>query len=255
MATQNLFEKYGIKEVADVTFYRTEKKEETFESQRRITMASVLKGALELRTVYPMENGVGAEEGFEAYVFTDADIITGANYDCDDQIELMQVITGSYTVPAANRLDTNDKRNVKVNGYTENSILTLDGSIDTISEEDAAEHTDEENLNKIIINGIITYDDATKAERSIATLQANGYTIITSVAKGTARFTDEQYDSSDETYTYSVKIVLDKISAQNVADSATGANAAGSYVADANLTVGTHEYSYAQQALMLFARR
>lgn len=45
MATQNLFEKYGIKEVADVTFYRIEKKEETYESQRRITMASVLKGA------------------------------------------------------------------------------------------------------------------------------------------------------------------------------------------------------------------
>jgi hypothetical protein len=32
MATQNLFEKYGIKEVADVTFYRIEKKEETYES-------------------------------------------------------------------------------------------------------------------------------------------------------------------------------------------------------------------------------
>ena len=27
MATQNLFEKYGIKDVADVTFYRIEKKE------------------------------------------------------------------------------------------------------------------------------------------------------------------------------------------------------------------------------------
>jgi hypothetical protein len=28
----NIFEKYGIKEVADVTFYRIEKKEETYES-------------------------------------------------------------------------------------------------------------------------------------------------------------------------------------------------------------------------------
>lgn len=83
--TQNLFEKYGIKEVADVTFYRIEKKEETFESQRTITAASVLKGALELRTVYPVnEEGVGDEDGFEAYVFTDADLIEGTNYDCDD---------------------------------------------------------------------------------------------------------------------------------------------------------------------------
>ena len=84
MATQNLFEKYGIKEVADVTFYRIEKKEETFESQRTISAASILKGAIELRTVYPLSNGIGEEEGFQAYVFTNATIIEGTNYDCDD---------------------------------------------------------------------------------------------------------------------------------------------------------------------------
>ncbi len=67
MATQNLFEKYGIKEVADVTFYRIEKKEETYESQREFSVASVLKGAVELRTVYPMVDGVGGDDGFEAY--------------------------------------------------------------------------------------------------------------------------------------------------------------------------------------------
>ena len=44
MATQNLFEKYGIKEVADVTFYRIERKNETYESQREITVASILNG-------------------------------------------------------------------------------------------------------------------------------------------------------------------------------------------------------------------
>ena len=47
MATQNLFEQYGIKEVADVTFYRIEKKEETFESQREISVASMLIFSLE----------------------------------------------------------------------------------------------------------------------------------------------------------------------------------------------------------------
>ena len=84
MANQNLFEKYGIRDVADVTLYRIEKKEETFESQRKIAASSILKGALELRTVYPMINGVGDEEGFDALVFTEATINKGTNYDCDD---------------------------------------------------------------------------------------------------------------------------------------------------------------------------
>ena len=95
--TQNLFEKYGIKEVADVTFYRIEKKEQTFESQRTITAASVLKGALELRKVYPVnDEGVGEEDGFDAYVFVDADVIDGTNYDCDDNETVRAKLTLSY---------------------------------------------------------------------------------------------------------------------------------------------------------------
>lgn len=96
MATQNLFEKYGIKEVADVTFYRIEKKEETFEAQREISVSSILKGALETRTVYPMSGGQGSEDGFEALVFTDADIITGTNYDCDDTNDITAVLRVTY---------------------------------------------------------------------------------------------------------------------------------------------------------------
>lgn len=80
----DLFEKYGIKEVADVTFYRIERKKEINESQRVITIGSVLKGALELKTVYPDASGVGAEEGFEAYVFTDAIIPNETTYACGD---------------------------------------------------------------------------------------------------------------------------------------------------------------------------
>ena len=56
MTTDNLFEKYGIKEVADVTFYRIEKKKETFESQRKIAYSSILKGALSSATGYPMDS-------------------------------------------------------------------------------------------------------------------------------------------------------------------------------------------------------
>ena len=89
MATQNLFEKYGIKEVADVTFYRIERKNETYESQREISVASILKGAVEKKTVYPMVDGVSGEEGFEAYVFTDANILSGIEFEGDDPDTLL----------------------------------------------------------------------------------------------------------------------------------------------------------------------
>ena len=84
MANQNLFEKYGIKEVADVTFYRIERKNEVYESQREISVSSILKGAITTQMVYPMDEGKGADTGFEAYVFADADVLTHANYKCDD---------------------------------------------------------------------------------------------------------------------------------------------------------------------------
>ena len=86
---QNLFEKYGIKEVADVTLYRIERKDETYESQRKISISSILKGALAKDMVYPLdEDGKGVAEGYEAYVFKDADVLTHFNYDCDDVIEV-----------------------------------------------------------------------------------------------------------------------------------------------------------------------
>ena len=97
MATQNLFERYGIKEVADVTFYRIEKKEETYESQRKISASSILKGALELRDVYPLDaNGIGEEEGFKAYVFTEGIVNVGTNYDCDDEDDEDELNTGVF---------------------------------------------------------------------------------------------------------------------------------------------------------------
>ena len=86
---QNLFEKYGIKEVADVTLYQIDRKEETYESQRKISISSILKGALTKTTVYPLDaEGKGEADGFDAYVFKDADILTHFNYDCDDTIEI-----------------------------------------------------------------------------------------------------------------------------------------------------------------------
>ena len=80
MAT-NLFEKYGIKEVADVTLFRIEKKDETYESQRKISISSILKSALSKKMVYPLDqDGKGEAEGYEALVFTEANILTHYNY-------------------------------------------------------------------------------------------------------------------------------------------------------------------------------
>lgn len=106
---QNLFEKYGIKEVADVTLYRIERKDETYESQRKISISSILKGALTKETVFPLdEDGKGSADGYEAYVFKDADVLTHFNYDCDDIIDVKgsslfidnadpAIVSGTYT--------------------------------------------------------------------------------------------------------------------------------------------------------------
>lgn len=93
MANMNLFEKYGIKEVADVTFYRIEKKDEVYESQREISAATILKGALELQTVYPLDGqGAGVDEGFEAYVFVDAQLVTNANEAHNHEVDYEQQV-------------------------------------------------------------------------------------------------------------------------------------------------------------------
>lgn len=90
MAEQNLFEKYGIKEVADVTFYRIDRVNETYESQRKIKVSSIIKSAIDIKTVYPMittDSGeiITSEDGFEAYVFENAEIKHNVNYECDDE--------------------------------------------------------------------------------------------------------------------------------------------------------------------------
>lgn len=93
MANMNLFEKYGIKEVADVTFYRIEKIDEVYESQREISAATILKGALELKTVYPLnEKGAGVDEGFEAYVFADALLVTDATKEHNHEVDYEQQV-------------------------------------------------------------------------------------------------------------------------------------------------------------------
>ena len=79
-----IFEKAGIKEVANVTFSKIDRVTETFETQRTIKISSALKSIMKTTMVYPIVDGVGSDEGFQAFVFTKADILRGANYPCDD---------------------------------------------------------------------------------------------------------------------------------------------------------------------------
>ncbi len=184
MATQNLFEKYGIKEVADVTFYRIERKNETYESQREISVASILKGAIETKTVYPVdENGLGMDEGFEAYVFTDANVLTGANYACDDANHITATVT------------------VTLSGYAG------DGSPMKVSQMLAAGAEVSGELDEMPVNA--SYTDITVEGEE------------TGVGAGTYDYTQEIAIEYNENGT----------------------------------PIHTHEYTYAEQILMLFAKK
>lgn len=179
-AEKNLFEKYGIKEVADVTFYRIDRRKETYESQRKITAASILKGAIELKTVYPNDGtGVGAEEGFEAYVFADAELLTHTNYKCDDSTEekTKTVVYKTSTDP-------------------ENAKLTVAAIVEKAN-------------------------DTTIDKNSIT----NGEEQVSPVAN---------LGETEWTYTVTVKYTVNK--------DGSPANS------------GTHEYSYPEQVLMLYAK-
>ena len=232
MAAQNLFEKYGIKEVADVTFYRIEKKEETYESQRDIKISSVLKGAVEIRTVYPIEDGVGSTEGFEAYVFTDADLILGTNYDCDDIITLTITVKGTYS--SDTRVTT---------------TTVTDFSYDTL-EESGYEFS--AGYPKVLNNSTRTYT-------SIEELERNGYVEDTTTSTGSITYSNEKVihdeEADTDTYEYDFIATFPAIKYELTADLSTGVYNNNADVPDATREVGTHEYSYVEQAFMLFAKR
>lgn len=220
--TQNLFEKYGIKEVADVTIYRIEKKEETYEAQRTISVASILKGAVELRTVYPIIDGKSTEDGFEAYVFTNADVLTGANYDCDDGLGTLvtKTIEGSFKVTDAEAFDTTTLKDVE----------TL--SLATVGKgaEGATDY--------------VAGDPAYDTGMDVSGLEFSAYTVT--------------YTTDTDTNVVSF-VATATATAGASEETETGVVSGGAQhaptVADADKFPGTHEYSYAEQAFMLFAKR
>jgi hypothetical protein len=91
-------------------------------------VASILKGGIELRTVYPLVAGLGAEEGFEAYVFTNANILTGTNYDCDDTNTIIANLRTEYvTAQAADDSNIEDAVEAKALDLVK-SAVGIDGA-------------------------------------------------------------------------------------------------------------------------------
>lgn len=232
MATQNLFEKYGIKEVADVTFYRIEKKEETYESQREISVASILKGAVELRTVYPLENGKGIDEGFEAYVFTDADVLTGANYDCDDIVNLKATIKGTFTTDT----ELTTTSNVSV---SYNTIVATASDYTVDSDYPVYLNTD---TNRYVESSYLQEQDYSGYELAEKNFKINYF------AKKENENGSFTYHYSGKTDTFQAKIT-DELSYGYIDENNDN------LYEDPDKYPGTHEFTYAEQAFMLFAKR
>lgn len=280
MATQNLFEKYGIKEVADVTFYRIEKKEETYESQREFSVASILKGCVELRTVYPMVDGVGDDEGFEAYVFTDAAVITGTNYDCDDSIYATVTVKGKFDTTSANtdayemtyaEVTPEEGDNPKARGWYELSgsdyVLTNDTSvqdgktyyvgtgdfIETITESYTLAQL--QALSGVSLSsGYPIYVNESTQIPIASSVVAESYTVGTSSA-ATVNFKLSNKNLRTGKATYTFKVSYTEVPLTDSTDVTTGVYSdATAQVPDTVRAVGTHEFTYAQQAFMAFSK-
>lgn len=228
MANQNLFEKYGIKEVADVTFYRIERKNEVYESQRKIAVSSILKGALELQTVYPMIGGLGDEEGFEAYVFTNAEIMSGTNYECDDEITITETYLFNY-------ISNNEETVLDTVSYEEINSLSSDYEIvkktmvnaelgKVLSEDDLKEYTAK---SKVLAGLVVT---------------GNVQEIIVDV---TPSEPGSEAGNTQTKYSRPYKAVF-KVTYTHTIEGVTNP--------DPDKMPGTHEYSYEEQILMLFAK-
>ena len=262
MASQNLFEKYGIRDVADVTLYRIEKKEETFESQRKIAASSILKGALELRTVYPMINGVGDEEGFDALVFTEATINKGTNYDCDDVVKLDTKIKVIYKESAASKPNDNE---ILKNGAINYIKTNFEAIFKNAFSADKGKEVEEASKGFVVELGLAKEQETGivySAEKIKAALASDNTTVaaagdinveVVEPLETEEVITDEETTVYNSEGTFLVTAVVDL---KNEDEKATGVyENENSATPDQNLEIGTHEYTYPEQICMLFARR
>ena len=220
----NLFEKYGIKDVADVTIYKIEKREDTYESQRKVSIASILKGAVELKTVYPFKDGKGDEDGFQAYVFTNAEVNTGANYDCDDEsVTVTKTVLGSFALTS----DTAPSTDLIVTAASLTESAVTSSFEGTVSD--------------------FTVDEAGATFEPVGTEVPLGATWSD---YGITYSYEGEWDSG-KTVNFEAKATT----VVNIKESNTGLPISNGISKDPDKFPGTHEYSYAQQAFMLFAKR
>lgn len=262
MANQNLFEKYGIRDVADVTLFRIEKKEETFESQRKITASSILKGALELRTVYPMVGGAGDEEGFDALVFTDATINKGTNYDCDDVVKLDTKIKVIYKESASNKPNDDEVLKKGAIQYIKDNFVAIFKNAFSAEkgkevEEASKGFTVELGLAKEQETGIAYSVEKIKVALASdnTTVAADG-DINVEVIEPMETETVETEDGDTIYNSEATFLVTAVVDLKNEDEKKTGVyENTDSVVGDPVLEVGTHEYTYPEQICMLFARR
>lgn len=271
MAEQNLFTKYGIKEVADVTFYRIEKKSQNYEVQRKIPVSSILKGVISTQKVYPVnDEGIGDVDGFDAFVFSDADIITGTNYDCDDTILVKEVYTATFTTTTDNFTLAKGMGHDKhgSNGHNEQGLEKayqdfLQGKVDWGG-------ADSPDNSLKVINYTVKRWDANSGEELTDSDLAD-YQFVTSPNTGISNFVNTTSDGelalikvekNPETKNDNDKFIRTYQASYPVysvyeeqADLASGAYKNNkSKFPDFNKDPGTHEYSYAKQATMIFAR-
>lgn len=257
MSNQNLFEKYGIRDVMDVTFYRIEKKEETYESQRKIAASSILKGALELRDVYPMTTeGIGDEEGFQAYVFTDATVIKGTNYDCDDALTLDVKMKVTYTENSADQSTDDEQLTTSVKEQIETKFPEIFSAY--FGDEDMPSGFSAEFGMATDSNTGVPYS-AEKIEELLEDPSKINITVgsdISTELLGKTK-TEEVSDGTTTTYnTIGTFLIKTKVSIVQTEESETGVyDNSDSGSVDPTLEIGTHEYSYAEQICMLFSRR
>ena len=207
---ENLFEKYGVKEVADVTLFHIEKKEETYESQRKISISSVLKGALSKSMVYPLdEDGKGSTDGYEAYIFKDANVLTHFNYDCDDVIE----VKGSALF-----IDNENPPIAGTDAFVDGEVITGQTATDIknyIADTDA--ETGLPNLfaaNNVTVLSLVESQTNRNIRDRLSYLLANGYVVTgftsanvgTVVSKGTTKEVDG-YINTQEVVTFKSEFV------------------------------------------------
>ena len=267
MATQNVFEKYGIKDVANVTIYRIDKAEEAYESQRTITAKSILKGAVELKTVYPFENGISIDEGFEAYVFKDANLITGVNYDCDDTLSVRLVVSGNmghYTESGS----SSEEGTYPLENPTEVDYVdpTAPGTAFSHAIVKAFNVDDLPSINGFTSETVMR-DNETQRECTVEQLAEMGYTMVPN-QKYTVTYTKSNIhsvvDEGSDPVTYHVmydvtyEAVIENCLFEAISSSELNNgvySTTGRAQGDPARKVGTHEYSYAEQLFMLFAKR